>query len=209
MTEQEIIMRLLVSFAIGGAIGFEREYLSKAAGFRTLILISLGSCLFTIFSILIAENTPDRIASNIVTGIGFLGAGVIFREDNRVKGITTAASIWVTAALGMGVGGGYYLFSVTGAGITLVALFMLVKLEDLIEKVNQSRNYKIGCKYKVETLTRFEDLFRDHRLKFKRIKQVKNGDTITGSWIVNGSEKNHNAFIKEILENDSVSEFEF
>lgn len=209
MTELEIIYRLLISFLIGGAIGFEREYLSKAAGFRTLILICVGSCMFTVFSILIANNTPDRIASNIVTGIGFLGAGVIFREDNRVKGLTTAASIWVTAALGMGVGGGYYLFSITGAGISLIALFLLVKLEDVIENVNQSRSYKIGCRYKHETLSKFEDMFRKHHLKFKRNKQAKNGDNIIGTWIVNGSEKNHNAFIKELMADDSVIEFEF
>ncbi|HYF31550.1 MAG TPA: MgtC/SapB family protein [Chitinophagaceae bacterium] len=209
MPESEIIYRLVIAFLIGGAIGFEREYLSKAAGFRTLILISVGSCLFTIFSILIAHQTPDRIASNIVTGIGFLGAGVIFKEDNRVKGLTTAASIWVTAALGMGIGGGYYVICVAGAGVSLIALFLLVKLENLIETVNQSRNYKIGCAYKHETLAKFEDMFRAHRLKFKRNKQTKNGENITGTWIVNGSEKNHNAFIKEILNDDSVIEFEF
>ena len=209
MPESEIILRLVVAFAVGGAIGFEREYLSKAAGFRTLILISVGSCLFTIFSILLTNQTPDRIASNIVTGIGFLGAGVIFKEDNRVKGLTTAATIWVTAALGMGAGGGYYLFCMTGAAITLIALFVLVRFESLIEKVNQSRNYKIGCKYQHETLAKYEDMFRAHRLKFKRNKQFKNGDDISGTWIVNGSEKNHDAFIKEILDDDSVIEFEF
>ena len=209
MPESEVILRLAVAFAIGGAIGFEREYLSKAAGFRTLILISVGSCMFTIFSILIANQTPDRIASNIVTGIGFLGAGVIFREDNRVKGLTTAATIWVTAALGMGAGAGYYLICITGAAMSLFALFLLVKFEDLIEKVNQSRHYKIGCSYKHETLAKYEEMFREHRLKFKRNKQSKNGENITGTWIVNGSEKNHNAFIKEILKDDSVIEFEF
>ena len=209
MPESEVILRLVVAFAAGAAVGFEREYLSKAAGFRTLILISVGSCLFTIISILLTNQTPDRIASNIVTGIGFVGAGVIFREDNRVKGLTTAATIWVTAALGMAAGGGYFLFCATGVGISLFALFLLVKFEDLIEKVNQSRHYKIGCSYKHETLSKYEDMFRAHHLKFKRNKQSKNGENISGTWIVNGSEKNHNAFIKEILKDESVIEFEF
>ena len=71
------------------------------------------------------DNSPDRIASNIVTGIGFLGAGVIFKDDNRVKGLTTAASIWVTAAIGMGVGGGYYWAAVIGAICALLALNVL------------------------------------------------------------------------------------
>jgi putative Mg2+ transporter-C (MgtC) family protein len=204
-----MFLRLLISFLIGGVIGLEREYLSKSAGFRTLIMISMGSCLFTIFSILISENSTDRIASNIVTGIGFLGAGVIFKDDNRVKGLTTAATIWVTAALGMGVGGGYYWICVAGAGLTLVALMLLVKLEDWIEQMNQNRHYKIVCRYKEEKLSKYEDMFREHHLRFSRNKQRKNGDNLTGTWIVNGSEKNHDSFIKSILDDDSVVEFEF
>lgn len=209
MPESEIIIRLAVACLIGGSIGLEREYLSKSAGFRTQILICLGSCLFTIFSYFLAHNTPDRIASNIVTGIGFLGAGVIFREDNRVTGLTTAATIWVTAALGMGIGGGYYWVCIWGTVMALIALLILKKLEDIIERINQNRNYKIVTHYKHETLVKFEEMFTEHNLKFKRNKQFRRGDQITGTWIVNGAEKNHNAFIKQLLQDDSVMEFEF
>lgn len=209
MDESEILVRLAVAAAVGGAIGFEREYLSKSAGFRTMIMISLGSCLFTIFSVLIANTTPDRIASNIVTGIGFLGAGVIFRDDNRVKGLTSAATIWVTAALGMGIGNGHYKICLFGAGIALITLYLLTKFEDIIENINQSRNYRIVTNYKEDTFGKFEELFREHRLRFKRAKQYKEGDRITCTWIVNGGEKRHNAFIKRILHDDSVLEFEF
>lgn len=96
-----LLFKLALAVLIGGLIGAEREYRSKFAGFRTMILISLGSFLFSTFSIYLAGT--DRIASNIVTGIGFLGAGVIFKSDNRINGITTAATIWAVAALGMGV----------------------------------------------------------------------------------------------------------
>jgi putative Mg2+ transporter-C (MgtC) family protein len=209
MPEYEIFLRLAIACVMGGAIGLEREYLSKSAGFRTQILICMGSCLFTIFSFLLANNTPDRIASNIVTGIGFVGAGVIFREDNRVTGLTTAATIWVTAALGMGIGGGYYWICIGGTILALVTLLILKKFEDVIERINQNRNYKIVCHYKHETLAQFERMFEEHRLKFKRNKQFRRGDQITGTWIVNGSEKNHDAFIKQILQDDSVMEFEF
>jgi putative Mg2+ transporter-C (MgtC) family protein len=196
MHESDILIRLLLAAAVGGAIGFEREYLTKSAGFRTMILISIGSCLFTIFSMLIAKNTPDRIASNIVTGIGFLGAGVIFRDDNRVKGLTSAATIWVTAALGMGIANGHFKVCLTGTGIVLITLYLLTRLEDVIEKVNQSRNYKIVTNYKEDTMRKFEEIFTQHRLKFKRAKQYKQGDRITCTWIVNGGEKRHHAFIK-------------
>src|ERR1700748_177102 len=101
----DIIIKLVLAIVIGGAIGAEREYRSKSAGFRTLTLICLGATLFTILSQYIGgAGNPDRIASNIATGIGFVGAGVIFKGDSahsKVNGITTAAMIWVVAALGM------------------------------------------------------------------------------------------------------------
>src|SRR6185436_14892195 len=99
-------IKLLVSLAIGSVIGIERESRGKSAGFRTIILITIGSTLYTIFSQKLGLTSPERIASNIVVGIGFLGAGVIFKGDDRVTGLTTATTIWVAAALGMGVGGG-------------------------------------------------------------------------------------------------------
>src|SRR5688572_3924863 len=103
-----LLLGFFLVILVGGLIGVEREYRSKSAGFRTMILICLGSFLFTTFSIHISGGTDDRIASNIVTGIGFLGAGVIFQSENRINGLTTAAAIWATAALGMGIADGLY-----------------------------------------------------------------------------------------------------
>src|SRR6059058_333529 len=114
-----IIFRLLLAVAVGGLIGAEREFRSKSAGFRTMILICLGSFLFTTFSKQMEGGSTDRIASNIVTGIGFLGAGVIFKSDNRVNGITTAATIWAVAAMGMGIADGLY-------GLVGVATFIVL-----------------------------------------------------------------------------------
>src|SRR5829696_7813429 len=142
-TLEVLLFRVLLVVLVGGIIGAEREFRSKSAGFRTMILICLGSFLFTTFSIYITKDSPDRIASNIVTGIGFLGAGVIFKSDNRINGITTAAAIWANAALGMGIAGGYYSLVVVSTTLVLASLFLLNKLEDLIDKINQSRNYRI------------------------------------------------------------------
>src|ERR1700761_2510664 len=137
----EIALRLFLAVLVGGMIGAEREYRSKSAGFRTLTLICLGAALFTILSQLIgAEHAPERIASNVVVGIGFVGAGVIFRADpmhSKVNGITTAAMIWVTAALGMGIGAGYKLISFMACGLTLGVLLIFSLLEGWIDKVNQ------------------------------------------------------------------------
>ncbi|HSH66426.1 MAG TPA: MgtC/SapB family protein [Bacteroidia bacterium] len=96
----EETIQLLIAILIGGIIGIEREYSNKSAGFRTMILICVGATLFTILSEKISTTNDDRIAANIITGIGFIGAGVVFKEGFTVTGLTTAASIWVTAALG-------------------------------------------------------------------------------------------------------------
>ena len=104
----EDLLKILGSFVAGAMLGFERESHNKPAGLRTLILITVGSAIFTILSISLQNSTYDRIASNIVTGVGFVGGGVIFREGTNLKGITTAATIWVAAAIGMAIGFGNY-----------------------------------------------------------------------------------------------------
>jgi putative Mg2+ transporter-C (MgtC) family protein len=206
---EEMFLRLVLSILAGGIIGAEREYVSKAAGFRTLILISLGSTMFTIFSQTITEGSDDRIASNIVTGIGFLGAGVIFKEDNRVKGLTTAASVWATAAIGMGIGAGFYMIAMIGSFVVLFSLIILVYLENWIEKVNQSRLYRVVMHFELDNLYRIEDQLLEHGLKFKRNKQSRIDDSLVGTWFVSGPERAHRSFIRQVLQNPNVKEFDF
>src|SRR5690349_13172636 len=177
-----LLLRLLMVIVVGGLIGAEREYRSKSAGFRTMILICLGSFLFTTFSKYMSDVSPDRIASNIVTGIGFLGAGVIFRSDNRVNGITTAAAIWAVAALGMGIADGLYLIVAASTLIVLGALLLLSKFEFVIDRINQAHTYKIVSSYSEDLLKQYEELFKECHLSFKRIKRTKSGDNITGIW---------------------------
>ena len=111
--------RLLIALGIGAIIGAEREFRSKSAGLRTMIMVSLSSCLFTIMSLKIGVESHDLIAANILTGVGFVGAGVIFKDENRISGITTATTIWMTAALGMAAGAGYELLSLCATLIVL------------------------------------------------------------------------------------------
>jgi putative Mg2+ transporter-C (MgtC) family protein len=206
---QEMVLRLAIVITIGGLIGVERELKTEAAGFRTIMLICLGSFLFTTFSIALSPNTPDRIASNIVTGIGFLGAGVIFRGQNKVSGLTTAATIWVTAALGMGVAMGYYKLVLMGAALVMGLLFLLVPLKRWIDRINQYRTYKITTVYHAHILLRFEDLLRSYHLHFRRDIQYKEGENIIISWVVRGKEKDHELFIQHILQLEEVQRFEF
>lgn len=129
MTEVFII-RLLVATALGAVIGLDREYRTKAAGFRTHVLVALGSALFMIISVhgfddlpkdqMTLRMDPARIAAQVVTGIGFIGAGTIIFQKNVVKGLTTAAGLWVTAAVGMACGVGMYVLAIVSTILVLI-----------------------------------------------------------------------------------------
>lgn len=138
------LVKLGIAIVVGGMVGAEREFRDKAAGFRTIILITVGSALFTIFSASLDPGfTRTRIAANIVTGIGFLGAGAIVREHGRIGGLTTAATIWLSAALGMGIGGGETLFVLLATVTVMVVLLVFPRLERWIDRIRESRSYKI------------------------------------------------------------------
>lgn len=207
---QTDLIKILLSLLAGGMIGAEREFRNKSAGFRTIILITLGSTLFTILSYRIGMGTaPERIASNIVVGIGFLGAGVIFKAESRVNGLTTASAIWIAAALGMGIGSGYYVISFVVAALVLFVLYSFIVMEKYFDQLHQARTYKIVCHYKEETLSHYELLFKKHHLKFHRIKQSKAGDLISGSWNVQGSANNHEKLANILLKDERITEFDF
>lgn len=130
----EWLLRLLVAALLGALIGWEREQAQRPAGLRTYMLVSLGSALFTVLSITALKATgstvdPGRVAAQIVVGIGFLGAGTVFREGNVVRGLTTAAGLWAMAAIGMAVGVGQYLLGLISTGIVLMILLLVRLLE--------------------------------------------------------------------------------
>ena len=128
------VIRLLVATLLGALIGLEREYHAKEAGVRTHLLVALGSCLFMIISIYGFDAylgrdhvsfDPSRIASQVVTGIGFIGAGTIILQKQVVRGLTTAAGVWVTAAIGLACGDGMYLLAVISTAVVLISLGLI------------------------------------------------------------------------------------
>ena len=130
----EILFKILLAFIFGGLIGFEREKMNRPAGLRTHILVSVGSASFTISSIYFYKlfgtaNDPGRVAANIVVGIGFLGAGTIIKEGFSVKGLTTAATVWVSAAIGLSCGIGLYLPAFLVSLLTFLTLILLKDFE--------------------------------------------------------------------------------
>ena len=135
--EWEMAVRLLLSAILGGFIGYEREAHRKSAGLRTHLLVSIGSCLIMIFSIKIYTSVqgftnadPTRLAAQVVSGIGFLGAGSIIKDGPTVKGLTTAASLWVVSGVGLAVGSGYYMGAFMTTGLVFLTLAILSRMEN-------------------------------------------------------------------------------
>jgi len=200
---------LLLAVAIGAIIGAEREYHSKSAGLRTMIMVSLSSCLFTIISLKIGVANPDRLAANVLTGLGFLGAGVILKDDNRISGITTATTIWMTAALGMAVGAGYELLSIWATFIVMAVLVLLMYVQRGIESLNQERSYEIVCPFDRNDSDHYEMLFKRYQLKVVHSSQKKIDQQIVGRWILMGSAKNHQELTQYLLNDKNIQELSF
>lgn len=137
ISNTEFILRILVSILLGGIIGFERILAHKHAGVRTFSLVSLGSCLFIILGQLTlaqSDTSLARVLANIILGIGFLGGGVIFTQKERVKGLTTAAALWVCAGIGATVGLGYYGLAIWVTLLILALLYLIGEWEKSLKK---------------------------------------------------------------------------
>jgi putative Mg2+ transporter-C (MgtC) family protein len=207
----EDIVKIILAVVIGGIIGAERERHNKAAGLRTMILISIGSTLFTIFSLKMTgeANDPTRIASNIVVGIGFLGAGVILREGGRITGLTTAATIWLTAALGMGIGAGQYILVAFAALLVTIVLWIFPRFEDRLAIPNEVRNYVITCTKSWEKFKELKGMFKEQSLVINSYKQEKRGNDMVCTFEVYGPTKKHDRMVQRLLADKDVKETSF
>ncbi len=208
LTQSEV-NKFLLATLLCGLIGVEREFRGKQAGLKTMIMIGLGSTLFTVLSIQIGMGTPDRIASNIVTGIGFLGAGVIFKEENQIKGLTTACVIWIVAAIGMAIGAGFYEQAVGVTVVVLLALLIFPFVEIFVDKRYTKRTYRIVKKYENESLDAYEEYIKTANLKLHRGKQELANGIISGTWTAVGSPKNHQKFVNNMLQDQKIIAFDF
>ena len=203
----EDLTKLLVALVIGAIIGAEREYRTKSAGFRTVILITVGSTLFTIVSNLMSNDA--RVASNIVTGIGFLGAGAIFKEGASVKGLTTATTIWISAAIGMAIGVGQYSLAISVVTIVILVLVGFTWLPTLIDKLNTELVYN----FTLDTLDylhieNLESIFKTSNVKFKCVKQSKRNDTIQLSYTIKASQENHKKLVINLFNEKTILSFD-
>jgi putative Mg2+ transporter-C (MgtC) family protein len=210
MVSSEDLLKLFLALVVGGLIGLEREFRDKAAGFRTLIFICVGAVIFTIMSVRIAgDKDPGRVAAGVVTGVGFLGAGVILREGQRVIGLTTAATIWLTAALGMGIGVGQYALSLVGCGMVVVVLWIFPKFEHWLDNIHDTRSYAIYIPNQFEKVAALEKVCTESGLKILNHCFSRSMDRIKVEFLVRGTRQAHIDFDTHLLHDPEVIEFTF
>lgn len=207
----EGLTKLLMAAAFGAVLGLEREWKGKAAGFRTLMLVSIGSCLFTILSInmaaMDASKSSDitRVASNVLTGIGFIGAGIIFKEELRVSGLTTAATVWVSGAIGMCVGLGDYQLALLTTCIVWVILVIFNKLGQMVERYFNVRTYQITVRRESVAMENFLDSVNPSgAMRFLEVKTELREQCLLITWRVRASMSAHEALVRQLIAHPRV-----
>ncbi|HWZ14500.1 MAG TPA: MgtC/SapB family protein [Mucilaginibacter sp.] len=203
IAEQDVV-KVGLAILCGGLLGLERQYKNKTAGFRTIILICLGSAIFT----MIAQHAGAVANLNIVTGIGFIGAGVIFKDNIAVSGLTTAAVIWISAAIGMAIGSGNYGLSLFSTCLTLLVLILFSLLERYVDKIHRDKLFVIlftDANY--EHLQKVEQIIKDNHLRLRPVKITKNGGCLQAAILVTGHVRDINRLDQQLMIMASVKSF--
>lgn len=207
--KEDYILKVALSLLMGAVIGLEREYKRKAAGMRTMTLICVSSAVFTILSVELGyPNSPDRVASNILTGVGFIGAGVIFKGEFAIDGITTAASIWIAAAIGMAIGMNEYwlaLFTLAGAIAVLIALEYT---ERYIARINDKRVYCIQLNEPEMSYLELEKYFDSQKLKYKRMMIVRKENRTEVNYAIHGRREQMEALNMYLHQSREIHEYQ-
>jgi putative Mg2+ transporter-C (MgtC) family protein len=194
----------------GGLIGAEREFRDKAAGFRTIIFICIGATIFTILSTKLGAGIePARIAASIVSGVGFLGAGVILRDRGQIMGLTTASTIWLAAALGMAIGSGEYMLAGGATLVILVVLWIFPFIEIGIDNLRHTFRYEITCVMDPEKPDKILALIKDLRLRAEGFKKTKTGNHMRLRWEARGSPKRHQRLMEALFADPDIKDFHF
>ena len=190
---------MLVSVLCGGLLGIEREFLNKSAGLRTIVLICLGSTIFTMVSQRVG-GSEDRIAANIVTGIGFIGAGVIFKENFNVRGLTSAAVIWISSAIGMVIGIREFYLAYILTFIVLIVLSGFAQIEALMDFINHKRTYRIT--FQDDKLTNIDlilDMAKDEKLKASMKHLSKSDSRLLVNFEIKGNKKHFQVLTEKFI----------
>jgi len=185
-----VALRLLCAMAVGALIGLEREYTHRPAGLRTHILVALGACVASIMGQMLfaqygGSSDPARLSAQVITGVGFLGAGTIMKEGVSVKGLTTAASVWAVACLGIAAGFGYYALALAGMVFTLITLTVFEALQrKLIHAHSAEDQYTLVCTDVEAVLTHITGCAKDPKLAIFDLTVMKDGEVYVVSFRV-------------------------
>ncbi len=203
------VTKIGLSLLLGSLLGLEREYQNKPAGFRTIALICIGATLFTILSYRLGNSVSvDRVAANIVTGIGFIGAGVIFKSNNNVYGLTTASTIWLAAGLGMTGGAGAYILAVVVLITALIVLSFFETLQNKIDSFHERRVYILTYE-KVDFDNSCEHEMKKNKIRHKKIKEARTQKQITCEYVVFGKKKNLSLFNDYLMTSKEITSFTY
>lgn len=201
--EIEIILKILLAAMLGGIIGLERELSHKEAGLRTNILIAVGSALITVLSFRIAGRgagaDPARLAAQIVSGIGFLGAGAIIQARFAVHGLTTAATIWTVAAIGIAVGSGFYLLAFLVALLVVFVLTVFKLLLDLIEKQKRNYVYLITTEERAALLVDLRRLLTELNIRYSSARLNRRNGSYEFEIVFTTSENKNRDFLEKVM----------
>ena len=201
-------VKLFAALLLGAVIGLEREVSDKAAGLRTNILICVGACLFSIISGRFF-NDPARIAAQIVTGIGFLGAGAIMREGDKVTGLTTAATIWMVAAIGVAAGYGHFTLSATAALMVLFVQLAFTQLDILIDDWRERHTYRIVSKLAAAGIEEIAKSFESSKIVIMKRKLMKKNNLYYSEWFTTGGRNSQEKVKKKLLASPYVLELTY
>jgi putative Mg2+ transporter-C (MgtC) family protein len=210
----ESMLRLCLAASLGALIGLERETSGKPAGFRTNLLICLGAALITELSYAVAlepgsttafRSDPGRIAAQIVTGVGFLGAGTIMQARGAVTGLTTAATLWVVAAIGMAVGAGAYVTALLTTGIVVFALFLLFRVEEqLITRRPANRTVEVVLDPARGSFARLEERIGAGKLQVLSVSVRRSDGNRTAAFRTRGAGEHYPGLVEDLLQQPGV-----
>ena len=205
----DLLVRLLVAAALGGVIGIEREWSGKPAGFRTNLLICVGAALLTYLSVNLARVVggpgpadPARIAAQIVSGIGFLGAGTIIQSRAGVVGLTTAATLWVVAAIGMTVGAGFFVEAIGTTFLVMLALLLLGRVEPYLRR-KEERVVRVTMSGEPDLVDRVESML-EARFAVQVLEAEREPGRLTMAYHLSGPARHGRRVVADLLEIDGV-----
>ena len=206
----EDLLKIMIAILIGGIIGLERELHSKAAGLRTISLITVGATMFTVLSFKFVGASTAQVASTIVTGVGFLGAGAILFTEGRVKGLTTATSVWVAAALGMAIGLGQYVLGIAATLVVIVILDLYTRLARWLDiKGRELRSYEIAFTDRPGKDKEIEKLFAEYRMVIHTHRPMRVDKVRKDTWEIDGRAADQYVLAKKLLDDKEIIELHY